>query len=45
MLTKIGEETSEQLDYIPATLQVIQNIRYKYACKSCEDSNHPINRI
>jgi transposase len=38
MLTKIGEETSEQLDYIPATLQVIQNIRYKYACKSCEDT-------
>ena len=38
MLTKIGEESSEQLDYIPATLQVLQHIRYKYACKSCEDT-------
>ena len=38
MLTKIGEETSEQLDYIPATVQVLQHIRYKYACKSCEDT-------
>lgn len=38
MLTKIGEETSEQLDYIPATLQIIEHVRYKYACKSCEDT-------
>ena len=31
-----GREVSEQLDYIPAKLQVIRNIRLKYACKSCE---------
>ena len=36
-LSKIGEEKSEQLDYIPAKLQVIEHIRYKYACKGCED--------
>lgn len=32
----IGQETSEQLDYIPAKVRVIKNIRYKYACKNCE---------
>jgi transposase len=35
-LSKIGEEISEKLDYIPAKLQVIRHIRYKYACKGCE---------
>ncbi len=34
--SRIGEATSEQLDYIPAKIQVIKNIRYKYACKVCE---------
>ena len=33
---KIGEEVSEQLDYIPAKVRVIRHIRYKYACKNCE---------
>lgn len=28
----IGEETSEQLEYVPASLFVIQHVRYKYAC-------------
>jgi len=37
-LTLIGEEKSEQLDFIPATLQVIETIRLKYACKDCEDT-------
>ncbi len=36
-LSIIGSEVSEQLDYIPAKLQVIEHIRYKYACKSCEE--------
>ena len=36
-LSKIGEEKSEQLDYIPAKLQVIEHVRYKYACKGCEE--------
>ena len=35
-LTKIGEEVSEKLDYIPAKLQVVRHIRYKYTCKGCE---------
>jgi transposase len=35
-LTCIGQEVSEQLDYVPAKLQVIRHIRLKYACKACE---------
>lgn len=35
-LTHIGEELSEQLDIIPATVQVLQHARQKYACKACE---------
>lgn len=35
-LKRIGEEVSEKLDYVPATLQVERHIRYKYACPDCE---------
>lgn len=35
-LKRIGEEVSEQLDIIPATIQVIRHIRPKYACPACE---------
>jgi transposase len=34
--SRIGEESSEQLDYIPATVRVIRHIRPKYVCKHCE---------
>lgn len=37
-LSEIGEDVSEQLEIIPAKLQVIQHVRKKYACKSCEDT-------
>ena len=33
---EIGEETSEQLDIIPTKVQVIVNVRKKYACQQCE---------
>lgn len=36
VLSKIGEEKSEQLDIIPAKIQVIEHIKLKYACKACE---------
>ena len=36
-LHKIGEEISEQLDIIPAKIQVIRNIRFKYACRTCSE--------
>jgi transposase len=32
-LGRIGEDTSEQLDYIPARLQVVVHARQKYACR------------
>ena len=34
--SRIGQEESEQLDIIPAKMQVIRHIRYKYVCKNCE---------
>jgi Transposase and inactivated derivatives len=36
MKSRIGEEVSEQLDIIPARIQVLRHIRYKYACRQCE---------
>ncbi|HEX9782893.1 MAG TPA: IS66 family transposase [Opitutaceae bacterium] len=34
----IGKETSEQLDYVPAKVKVIEHIRLKYGCPTCEAS-------
>ena len=36
-LQRIGEEISEQLDYQPAKVRVIRNIRPKYACPCCRE--------
>jgi transposase len=33
----IGQEVSEQLDYQPASLFVVEHVRLKYACKHCQD--------
>jgi len=35
-LERIGEETSEQLDIIPAQVKVIRHVRLKYACPCCQ---------
>ncbi len=35
-LCRIGQEESEKLDIVPAKIQVIRHIRYKFACKNCE---------
>lgn len=32
----IGQEVSEQLDFVPAKLTVIEHVRLKYACPDCE---------
>ena len=32
---KIGEEVREQLEFVPASLLVLQHVRPKYACKRC----------
>ncbi len=33
---RIGEETSEQLEYIPASLYIIEHVCPKYACPHCQ---------
>lgn len=35
--TKFGEEISEQLEFVPASLHVIEHVRFKYACKHCQE--------
>jgi transposase len=34
--SRIGEETAERLDIVPARIQVIRDVRPKYACRACE---------
>ena len=34
---RIGEEITEQLDYRPASFRVIEHVRVKYACASCQE--------
>lgn len=35
-LHRVGEERSEQLEYIPASIKVIETVRPKYTCRHCE---------
>lgn len=35
-LEQIGEEIKEVIEYQPATLKVIEYIRFKYTCRQCE---------
>ncbi|AWX99279.1 transposase [Marinomonas primoryensis] len=37
-LHRIGEDTSEKLEFLPAQLKVIETVRPKYACRQCEKS-------
>jgi len=37
-LHRIGEETSEQLDVIPAKIQILRHVRVKYGCRCCEQT-------
>jgi transposase len=34
-LSRLGEDISEQLDYVPGYFQVIRHVRPKLACKTC----------
>lgn len=38
---RIGAETSEQLDYRPASLFVVQRVRHTYACATCSRTADP----
>lgn len=33
---RIGAEVSEQLEYFPASLKVLEHIRHKYGCSKCD---------
>ena len=33
---RIGQEVSEQLEYVPASVYVLEHVRGKYACRRCE---------
>jgi len=35
-LHRMGEEVSEQIEFIPAQIRVTRNIRPKYSCRTCE---------
>lgn len=35
-LCAMGEDVSEQLDYIPAMIKVIEHVRLKYTCRDCD---------
>jgi transposase len=35
-LHRIGEETTEQLDIVPAKVVVLEHVRFKYGCRQCE---------
>ncbi len=36
-MVEIGEETSEQLDYVPASVKVIEHVRKKFGCPTCKE--------
>jgi transposase len=35
-LKHLGEEVSEQLEYVPASFRVIRHVRPKFACAKCD---------
>ena len=34
---RIGEEVTEELEYVPASMFVFEHVRVKYACRACEE--------
>ena len=34
---RIGCEKSEQLEFVPAVLKVLEHVRWKYACRTCQE--------
>jgi transposase len=37
---RIGQEASEQLEYLPASFKVLRHIRHKYGCRRCEHDGY-----
>lgn len=36
VMERFGEDVTEELEYIPASLRIIEHVRPKYACRCCE---------
>jgi transposase len=34
---KIGYESSQELEFVPATFKIIKHVQVKYACKNCQE--------
>src|SRR5262245_19622622 len=41
MLVKLGEDVTETLEVVPCQWKVIQTVREKYTCRSCEKITQP----
>jgi transposase len=41
VLRKIGEDVTETLEHVPACWKVIQHVREKFSCRSCETITQP----
>lgn len=39
-MIRIGEDRSERLDIVPAQFRVIETVRPKYACRTCQEGVH-----
>ncbi len=39
----MGDETTEQLEFIPAQVKVIEHVRLKYSCRHCEQQGTEVN--
>jgi transposase len=35
-IARLGEDATEELEYVPASFRVIRHLRPKYACRACE---------
>lgn len=42
---RIGQDQSEQLEYLPASLKVLVHIRPKYGCRRCEQEGYNPNIV
>jgi transposase len=37
-MSVMGEELTEELEYIPASLVILEHVRIKYACRQCQEN-------
>lgn len=42
-LHQMGEEVSEQIEFVPAQIRVLRNVRLKYSCRQCETNGTKVD--